>query len=594
MSYFHFSLFFSLLFTLPLHLNSNPTFEPHLHHTPTTPTPFFELTRPLPIHAPPQCTHLALSHNFSNTINKPPISIPYSPPPNCTQSNHVFLEFNVSSKGDQYDRIAAVWLNGVEILRTSTAEPNEEGIYWSVRKDVSRYLSVVSISNATLTVMLENIVNDVFTGVYNVNVSFLYYDSVDVGRTNNVRINRKLGVLEGRDIVEFNKRKRSYNVYEKAADLIIPVSGDEEKGFWFRIESESDVHYKEVVVPLNCYRAVVEVYVSFHGDDEFWYSNPPDEYIRKNGLVTGRGHGSYREVFVSIDGSFVGSVVPFPVIFTGGINPLFWEPIVGIGAFDLPSYDIDLTPFLGMLLDGKPHRIGLGVGDSISYWLVDANLHLWIDHGVDQVQAKVLDYLYPTLTIERKSVFNLLDGNFKVEVKRKSQFVGWVNSTLGNLTTHVSQEFKFKNSIKFTNNGSDKVVEQKVKTTTEVEVKSDQDVLISHGTVKREYPLNIKITNITGSGNDTYIMVTSIVHELNEKSGLKEKNLNGGFSSNLQNKQNSSGWMEVKDHSVLSGEAATDQFYTYKDEFGCYSRISKTAGGRLVSDNSSFSCASSY
>lgn len=486
----------------------------------------------------------------------------------------------------------------MEILRTSTAEPNEDGIYWNVRKDVSRYLSVVSISNATLTVMLENIVNDVFTGVYNVNVSFLYYDNVDVGRVSvgdNVRINRKLGVLEGRDIVEFREGKRSYNVYEKPADLIIPVvSGDVDKGFWFRIESESDVHYKEVVVPVNCYKAVVEVYVSFHGDDEFWYSNPPDEYNRKNRLVPPRGHGSYREVFVSIDENFVGSVVPFPVIFTGGINPLFWEPIVGIGAFDLPSYDIDVTPFLGMLLDGKPHRIGLGVGDSISYWLVDANLHLWIDHCVDEVQAKVLDYKQPTLNIERKSEFNLLDGKFKVEVKRKSQFVGWVNSTLGNLTTHVSQEYKFKNKIKFTNSGSVKVVEQKVKTTTEVEVKSDQDVLISHATVKREYPLDIKITNTTGSGNDTYIMVTSVVHELNEKSELEEKNLNGGISSHLQNKQNANGWMEVKDHSVLSGEAATDQSYTYKDEFGCYSRIAKAANGRLVSDSSSLSCASSY
>lgn len=529
-------------------------------------------------------------------MNKPPISVPYSPPTNCTNWSHVVLEFNVTSKGDQYDRIAAVWINGIELLRTSTAEPNEHGIFWNVRKDVSKYVSVLSMSNATLTVMLENLVNDVYTGAYNVNVSFLYYQVNDVRASveDNFRINRKLGVLDRNEIVEFNKGKRSYNVYEKAADLIIPISGVVDQGFWFRIKSENDVHFKEVVIPLNCYRAVIEVYVSFHGDDEFWYSNPPDEYIEKNGLVTGRGHGAYREVFVNIDGSFVGSVVPFPVIFTGGINPLFWEPVVGIGAFDLPSYDIDLTPFLGMLLDGKPRRIGLGVGDSISFWLVDANLHLWVDHGVAEVQAKVLDYMYPTLKIERNSEFNLLDGKFKVEAKRKSHFVGWVNSTLGNLTTHVSQEFKFKNSIKFKNNGSDKVVEQKVKTTTEVKVKSDQDVLISHATVKREYPLNIKITNVTGAGNDTYMMVTCVVHELNEKSGLKEKNLNGGFSSHLHNKQNSSGWMEVKDHSVLSGEAGTDQFYTYKDEFGCYSRISKAADGRLVSDNSSFSCASSY
>ncbi|MFS8018079.1 putative peptide-N(4)-(N-acetyl-beta-glucosaminyl)asparagine amidase [Helianthus anomalus] len=67
-------------------------------------------------------------------------------------------------------------------------------------------------------------------------------------------------------------------------------------------------------------------------------------------------------------------VVPFPMIFTGGINPLFWEPVVSIRAFNLPSFDIDLTPFFGLLLDDKNHSIGIQIADGI-----DANLNLWFD-----------------------------------------------------------------------------------------------------------------------------------------------------------------------------------------------------------------------
>ncbi|KAG6427720.1 hypothetical protein SASPL_111966 [Salvia splendens] len=49
-----------------------------------------------------------------------------------------------------------------------------------------------------------------------------------------------------------------------------------------RIQSENDVVSREIQIPRNTYRAVIEVYVSAHGDDEFWYSNPPDYYIERN------------------------------------------------------------------------------------------------------------------------------------------------------------------------------------------------------------------------------------------------------------------------------------------------------------------------
>ena len=76
------------------------------------------------------------------------------------------------------------------------------------------------------------------------------------------------------------------------ADLIVPISRSLplNDGQWFAIQNATDVQSKKLAIPSNTYRAVLEVFVSPHADDEFWYSNPPDLYIRENNLSTARGN----------------------------------------------------------------------------------------------------------------------------------------------------------------------------------------------------------------------------------------------------------------------------------------------------------------
>ncbi|KAA8539548.1 hypothetical protein F0562_026240 [Nyssa sinensis] len=446
--------------------------------------------------------------------------------------------------------MVGVWLGGAEILRTSTAtRPTKDGIFWKVRKDVKRApLSGVAKSSV-----------------------MMYREAID----------------------SVSKQTNSLNLYETPADLIIPISGTRNEGFWFRIQSVSDVHSMGIQIPRNTWKAVLEVYVSFHGNDEFWYSNPPDSYLRMNNLTTERGNGAYREVFVTIDGNFVGSVIPFPVIFTGGMNPLFWEPVVAIGAFNLPSYDFELTPFLGLLLNGKNHIFGLGVTDSIPFWLVDANLHLWLDReGSSAVEAKTVETHTPAGSIERLSIFKQLDGSFKIITTRKSKFLGWVISSRGNLTTHFLHKFKFSSSIKFKNNGTLTMVKQKLKTRTRLKVLSQMGGSITKATFKGNYPLKISTLTLPESKKNTYLLATNISHAVREKSS------NGKFSSSVSNIQYSSGWlkmkMKMKGHSILSGAANTNQSFSSKNEFGCYSRIVAAINGKLFIDNSSFACISSF
>ncbi|PWA51045.1 peptide-N4-(N-acetyl-beta-glucosaminyl)asparagine amidase A protein [Artemisia annua] len=410
----------------------------------------------------------------------------------------------------------------LKLLRTSTAQPDGDVIFWNVRKDVTKYGSVLKKDDVTVSVMMENIVNEEFTGVYYVNVSLDFYkvDGVKLPLSNVLDsvnavkspLSRKLGSVNGGE-------ELGLYPYDKAADEIVPISESKgvEEGFWFRVKDENDVKTKKVEFSKKTYKAVLEVYVSFHGDDEFWYMNPSDEYVESNGLDTGRAHGAFREILVTIDGVLVGGVVPFPVIFTGGINPLFWEPVVSIGAFDLPSYDIDLTPFLGMVLDGKSHKIGIQVADGISFWLVDANLH-------------------------------------------------------------ICEKVKFKNKLKYKDQGTKMDLDQSYKRKTKLKITNEHGLLIESLEVKIKHPLTITTETKPGSEKDTSVMTTEMDQE------RSERYYGDKISRVLSHKEKCTGLMVVKGHDVLSGSAENHQDYNYQDEFGCYSRKVDVESGNVVGD----------
>ncbi|KAI4385644.1 hypothetical protein MLD38_003640 [Melastoma candidum] len=576
------SLFFLLLLLLPaVSPYAPPELPPRFlrapSRPPTPPQEYLEVTHPLPSDdLAPSCSHLVLLHSFANTISRPPFSAPYSPL--CPSPwSRVVLSLSGSSSGDQYDRISALWLGGVELLRTSTPEPNPNGIFWNVRKDITAYSSLLKRPDLHVTMMLENIINNELTGAFHVNVTFLFYnESVPFRTASGLNLGFVSGGLQASN-------------WSRPPDVIIPVSNTlagDRRGFWFRIESEKDVHSTRIAIPRNTARAVLELYVSFHGNDEFWYSNPPDAYIKENDLSTGRGHGSFRQVFVLIDGAAVASISPFPVIFTGGINPLFWEPVVAIGAFDLPSYKVELTPILGKILDGKEHEFTIGVLDGISYWLVDANLHLWLDSDSEAVLAGVAVFNNPkVVTVRRKDKFRGLDGSFNVKVRMKESYSGWVNASTGNLTTMIATSYKLANSVRFQRNGTYKLVKQKIRWQYQLTVADAFGQPIYGQKVKRKFPLRVTTSTLPGFTNDTYLLITNVSHAMTETTG-------GDQPMQIQTQQISNGWMEVKDHNVLSGVATTNQSYSYSDGYMCYYRNIAANNGTIIEDISAPSCAS--
>ncbi|AEE75588.1 unnamed protein product [Arabidopsis thaliana] len=517
-----------------------------------SPTRYFEVQKPpvpnLPTAQQP-CSYQILHHDFGYTYAKPPVLSNYTLPSHCSsrEFSKIVLEFKSTSQGRQFDRIFGVWLDGVEILRSCTAEPRPNGIVWSVEKDVTKYHSLL-VKNETqiLSVYLGNLIDKTYTGVYHVDVIFHFYQS-----ESNLQ-----------DVSGYSSSK---------ADMILPISRNLplNDGLWFEIVNSNDTKYKEFEIPRNVYRAVLEVYVSFHENDEFWYGNLPNDYVTANNLSVA-GNGPFREVVVSLDGDIAGAVWPFPVVFTGGINPLLWRPITAIGSFDLPSYDIEITPFLGSLLDGKTHKVGFSVTNALNVWYIDANLHLWLDQEKEIVEGKVLDFSRSSLEISSVSDFKGLNGNFTTKAKRSITSVGLVKSSHGDIITNANQEFSYENKMVLGKDGNLQIIDQLIQADDRIHAKRASREIYAAKSIK-SFPFYLDSDTLEQQ-NNTYLAVANVSMAFNEERSESDKGLMRTFKSKLENKQEGQGVMVVKNNLVVSGYGSTQQVYNYVGSDQCYFR----------------------
>ncbi|KAL6838665.1 hypothetical protein ACP4OV_031379 [Aristida adscensionis] len=539
------------------------------------PTTYFEVDRPIrpPSGSVGPCSALLLSGTFGATYGRPPLTAAYAPPA-CLAAARApggppsplalaVLEWSADCRGRQFDRIFGVWLSGAELLRSCTAEPRPNGILWSVSRDVTRYEALLA-QPGELAVYLGNLVDKTYTGVYHANLTLhLYFHAAPP--------------------------PAPAQQQHQQADLIVPISRSLPltDGQWFAIQNATDVQSKKLAIPSNTYRAVLEVFVSFHSNDEFWYTNPPNEYIQANNLSSVPGNGAFREVVVRVDGDVVGAVWPFTVIYTGGVNPLLWRPITGIGSFSLPTYDIDITPFLGKLLDSEEHDFGFGVTNALDVWYIDANLHLWLDHKSEKTTGSLISYDAPGLNLTVNSEFSGLDGEFVTTASRQVSATGWVKSSYGEVTTTFSQRLGYGNSNVYSENGTVQVVNQTIDSRSGVFTKDASSVLLSEE-VHEVFPLYV-YTGTTDQVGDEYSLISVV------KLGINEKKISGGkfgfLYSSLRNSQSARGSMKVKKNLVVSGLGMTHQVYKYVGTDGCYSRDVNSRNYTILFDRSDETCS---
>ncbi|CAL4952286.1 unnamed protein product [Urochloa decumbens] len=518
------------------------------------PTTFFEVDRPLrpPPGSSGRCSTLLLSASFGSTFAKPPATAAYAPPRclvkaggHASAISLAVLEWRAACHGTQLNRIFGVWLGGAELLRGSTAAPPPNGIVWSVSKDVTKYASLLAAARkpTTLAVYLGNLVNATLTGAYHANVTLHLY------------LRR----------AQPSPPSAPPHTATGPADLIVPVSRAAPQppnggGLWFPIRSAADAASARVALPSNTYRAVLELYVSFHGDDESWYINQP-----------GYQNGPFREVTVRVDGVLAGAAWPFPVIYAGGIYPLLWRPVAAIGSFNLPTYDVELTPLLGKLLDGKAHEVAFAVTNAMDVWYVDANLHLWLDPASAATAAGLVSYdAAPAANVTSSQSGDPVDTHYDTAATRRFSAVGWVRSSYGNITTNATQAFGFENTKTF------ETLDQSTVARAGVVATDDHAVVCYSVQTQLSFPLGW----VYEQGRLT------VTHGLEETTVAAGPWSAGPPYRSLRTTQSS----VVEDEEGGGKSWGVRQTYRYEATDGCYFRNVTSSSYSIVSDQSSEVC----
>lgn len=185
------------------------------------------------------------------------------------------------------------------------------------------------------------------------------------------------------------------------------------------------------------------------------------------------GFSPFREVQLLIDGQLAGVSWPFPIIFTGGIVPGFWRPIVGIDAFDLRQHEIDVTPWLLLLCDGAPHTFEIrvtglnddGAGHATisetvgSYWVVSGAIFLFLDETGSVTSGSTLsvDTPPPEILISSSITTNPTGANetlaYTTAVTRNILISSTIKTSSGSRKSSWNQTLSYSNFNELTAQG---------------------------------------------------------------------------------------------------------------------------------------------
>jgi hypothetical protein len=383
---------------------------------------------PVPQPATRSCTvQLFTNLEFADFNTK---TFSYTPPANCKGpwSKVVFTANFTVTEGTQYDRTAQFYLGGANIFYGTTAEPRSSlSPSWRVERDVTELTSLLE-SPQSGTALLGN-----YVGVYN----GVDYDGI---------------IYADAHLTFFEPGPASPAA--ATPNLVIGVPGGNGAA---TLNTSTSVYTQTLTLPTNVTSAYLDVFAQGQSNDEFWYFSVPNNLTT---LLEDYGNTGFRETEITIDGKPAGVAPVYPWIFTGGIDPFLWEPIPGVQTLDFKPFRVDLTPFAGLLSNGKTHTVGLQVFNANSYFLVAANLLVYTDPILKTVTGELVSNTLPAqptpVVIDDISTDGSGDawGAVSIESSRPYAITGYVNSSLGQVQTVVNQDVEFRQTQYFTINSA--------------------------------------------------------------------------------------------------------------------------------------------
>ncbi|EHS64306.1 uncharacterized protein PGTG_20918 [Puccinia graminis f. sp. tritici CRL 75-36-700-3] len=332
--------------------------------------------------------------------------------------------------------------------------------------------------------------------------------------------------------------------------------------------------------PPNLETAFVELFASGSGQEEFWYTNVPDRFMEKiDPNHTGNvavGKGAFREVQVWIDSYLAGVAYPFPVIYTGGILMSWWRPICGIGAFDSPTYVLDISPFVPYLSDSKAHNFTLyveGQGENRSInpeWIFSGSVFITLDPSGTRTTGGILSYSTDSdTTVEPSSPEGLetllqLDPffpiNFIMRSYRKLSVSSLVITGSGEpRAVRVEQDYIYSNEQSWISQGNYQAVNMSSQGNS-LSTYDDKTII----TDSFEFPLNLNLSTLALSETNQTKIVGNLTHTFRRSQFFSLSPSLGQVD--IDTTQHSIGELLLNANGrVIGGLGRMAQFFNYND-----------------------------
>jgi hypothetical protein len=158
---------------------------------------------------------------------------------------------------------------------------------------------------------------------------------------------------------------------------------------------------------------------------------------------------AFREGEISIDGAPAGAAPVYQWIYTGGIDPFFWEPISGGSGFEFLSLPHRFDAVRGCV-EQRAAAHDCAVYNADDYFSATGTLLVYLDHGAQQVTGQVTENTIesgPTPTINENVQTDSsgnITGTVKTTSSRQFKAAGFVNTSHGRVDTQVKQTVNFK------------------------------------------------------------------------------------------------------------------------------------------------------
>jgi hypothetical protein len=487
----------------------------------------------------------------------------YAPPVACPAPwSKVVLEADFSvTAGRQFDRTAQIALGHVNIYFGTTAEPSASvSPSWHVERDLTDYSPLFRTAQAG-DVNLGNLVNSTYTGIIHGSARVLLYPASAAAPA------------------------------PRTADAVLPLSTA--PGGAALLATTSSVLAPTFSLPANVEAAYLDVIPQSQSSDEFWFTCVPDDVA---GVLFSCPGTSFREAEVTVDGQPAGVAPVYPWLFTGAIDPLLWRPIPSVQTLSFLPYRVDLTPFAGVLSDGQPHQVGVGVYNANNYFTVAASLLLYLDHGATQVTGAVtrntLGAVQPATIREDLATAEdgTVSGTVSTTSERRFTIAGYVDTSHGRVQTTIRQTVSFSNQQRFLISATDYI--QKIRQGTEIvsAVDTTGPHAVAHSDRHFSYPLALDYTfvaNDDGSGAQT----TSV----DQKFESQDARVGGGRPTlaTVSNAVKSTDTLLFNASGAVTGfqdRKSSQDYSAYSTDGTCYQKRIESENGVVTAVSSGGAC----